>query len=101
MSAKFNLDDRPNMAELKVRGKHVHSLRAIVHRQNIVNFISAFRHVVNEIITLLRCYAVYIGSYVTDVSGQPIGPTFKDPAVQEEVMLITCAACICIYFVFR
>jgi len=65
-----------------------------LYSQNTVNLISAFRSRVNEIITLLRCNAVYIGSYVTDVSGQPIGPTFKDPAVQEEEMLITCTACV-------
>jgi len=33
---------------------------------------------------------VYTGSYITGVSGQPIGPTLKDPVVQEEVMLIAC-----------
>ena len=64
-----------------------------VYSRNIVNLILAFRRGVNEIITLLRCYAMYIGSYVADVSGQPIGPTSEDPTVQL-VPLITCTACV-------
>ena len=39
--------------------------------------VSSFRRRVNEIYPLLGCYAGLIGSYLTTVSGQHIGPIFK------------------------
>ena len=41
-----------------------------------------FRRRVNEFCALLGFCAVYV--FLTDVSGQPIGPTFRGQAVQEE-----------------
>jgi len=46
---------------------------------------SVFRRSVNDVFALLGCYTASIGSQVTDVSGQPIGPIFKSQAVQEEM----------------
>jgi hypothetical protein len=38
----------------------------------------------NEVFALLGFYVAYIGSFFTDVSGQPIGPILKGQAVQED-----------------
>jgi hypothetical protein len=43
--------------------------------------ISGLRRRVNEIFAVLGCYAVLIGNLGTDVSGQHIGPIFKNQVV--------------------
>jgi hypothetical protein len=35
---------------------------------------------------LLGCYAAYVGSFFTDVSGQHMGPISKDQAVQDLIL---------------
>ena len=39
--------------------------------------ISGFHRDVDEICALLGCYAACSGQFLTDVSGQPVGPIFK------------------------
>jgi hypothetical protein len=36
-----------------------------------------------QVLALLGCYAEYVRSFFTDVSGQPIGSIFKGQTVQE------------------
>jgi hypothetical protein len=48
------------------------------YEDNRIFVISDFRRDVDENCALLGCYAALRGSSVTDISGQPIGPVFKN-----------------------